>query len=70
MKSPSRILPALVVLALSMELQAQQNEAFRRAQMAQEYTLAQQQMEAQRQQAMLAATGRNQAPNVKWMRRS
>jgi len=71
-------------LALA-ELQAGQDEAFRRDQLAQQLGFSReelasrdalarwqtaQQLEAQRQQAILQATGRNQAPNARWMRRA
>ena len=67
------------------ELQAGQDESFRRDQLGQQLGFSReelasrdalarwqqtQQLEAQRQQAILQATGRNQAPNTKWMRRS
>lgn len=67
------------------ELQAGQDEAFRRDQLAQQLGFSReelasrdalarwqtaQQLEAQRQAAILQATGRNQAPSVKWMRRA
>lgn len=56
-------------LAATQQYRAQQ-DALARAQMAQDYQIQQQQMEAQRQNAILQATGRNVAPSVKWMRRS
>lgn len=67
------------------ELQAGQDESFRRDQLAQQLGFSReeltsrdalarwqqtQQLEAQRQQAILQATGRNQAPNARWMRRA
>jgi hypothetical protein len=42
--------------------------AYRNAQLAQEGRLAQEQMAVQREQALLAAYGRNQRPNTRWMR--
>ena len=44
--------------------------AYRTSQLAQERELATQQMAAQREQAMMAAYGRNQMPQTRWMRSS
>jgi hypothetical protein len=56
-------------LAATQQYRAQQDQ-LARAQMAQQAQLQAQQLEAARQNAILQATGRNQAPNAKWMRRT
>ena len=43
-------------------------EAYRQQELGQQAQLAREQMAAQQQQALLAATGRNQRANVRWMR--
>lgn len=56
-------------LAATQQYRGQQ-DALARAQMAQEMQMQAQALEVQRQNALLQATGRNVAPNAKWMRRS
>lgn len=56
-------------LAATSAYRAQQ-DALARAQMAQEAQMQAAQLEAARQNAILQATGRNVAPNVRWMRRN
>lgn len=56
-------------LAATQQYRGQQDQ-LARAQMAQELQMQQAQLEAQRQNAVLQATGRNVAPNSRWMRRS
>jgi hypothetical protein len=56
-------------LAATQQYRAQQ-EQLTRAQMAQEMAMQAQALEAQRQNAILQATGRNIAPNARWARRS
>lgn len=48
----------------------QQQDALARWQQEQQMAMQAQQLESARQNAILQATGRNQAPNVRWMRRS
>lgn len=55
--------------SLDYQTQAQLN-AYRNQELAQQAMLAREQMAAQQQQALLAATGRNQRANVRWMRSS
>jgi hypothetical protein len=56
-------------LAATQQYRGQQDQ-LARAQMAQDMQMQAQALEAQRQNALLQATGRNVAPNVRWMRRS
>jgi hypothetical protein len=55
-------------LAATQQYRAQQ-DVLARAQMAQEMAMQAQALEAQRQNAILQATGRNLAPNARWARR-
>jgi hypothetical protein len=56
-------------LAATQQYRAQQ-DALARWQQQQQMAMQTQSLEAQRQNAILQATGRNQAPNTRWMRRS
>lgn len=56
-------------LAATQAYRAQQDQ-LARAQMAQDLAMQTQTLEAQRQNALLQATGRNVQPNARWMRRS